>query len=146
GTVNNNIQSGQAFVIQSAGAGGTLTFKESDKAAGSKMLFRPQGIVGSEQSELRTSLYGVNPNGSTFLADGTLIQFKDTYTNALDGMDARKMGNTGEKLGIQTGGKLQTIERRHTLIQQDTIFLDLSGVRAQGYRFEFIASNLNPGL
>src|SRR6185312_6759185 len=34
GSSNNYIQSGQAFVIQGVGSGGTLTFKEDDKAAG----------------------------------------------------------------------------------------------------------------
>src|SRR4029078_3413955 len=56
------------------------------------------------------------------------------------------MGNTSENLAIKTAGRLLAIERRHSIVQQDTIFLNLSGVRAQAYRFEFLAANLNPGL
>ena len=56
------------------------------------------------------------------------------------------MGNTAENLAIKTAGKLLAIESRHTITQQDTIFLNLTGVRVQAYRFEFIASNLNTGL
>ena len=51
-----------------------------------------------------------------------------------------------ENLSIRTAGKLLAIERRHTITQQDTIFLNLAEVRVQAYRFEFIASNLNTGL
>ena len=147
GTINNNIQSGQAFIIQALPAlGGNLSFAESAKANGSKLLFRPQAPVEEKQAQLRTNLYGITATGSTFITDGTLIQYKDTYSDSIDGLDACKMGNTAENLAIKTAGKLLAIERRHTITQQDTIFLNLTGVKVQAYRFEFIASNLNPGL
>ena len=95
--------------------------------------------------KLRTNLYGINASG-TYLADGTLIQYNDTYSNSIDGLDARKMANTGENLAIKTAGKLLVIERRQTITQQDTIFLNLTGVKVQAYQFQFIADNLNPGL
>ena len=98
------------------------------------------------QGALRTSLNVVNADGSTALVDGVLNNFDDSYSNAVDGLDARKSFNTGENLSIRTGGKLLVIERKHTITQQDTIFLNLTGVRVQQYQFQFDADNLNTGI
>ena len=38
------------------------------------------------------------------------------------------------------------IERKHTITQNDTIFLNLTGVRVQQYRFVFNAENLDPRM
>ena len=86
---------------------------------------------------LRTGLYSINTDGSTALVDGVLNNFDDSYSNAIDGLDARKSFNTGENLSIRTGGQLLVIERKHTITQQDTIFLNLTGVRVQQYQFQF---------
>ncbi len=52
-------------------------------------------------------------------------------------------GNTAENLSIKTGGKLLAIERRHTVTDNDTIFLNLTGERVQNYQFHFDAQNMN---
>ena len=135
GTTNNNIQSGQGFIIQALPAlNGTVSFTEGAKVSGSKLLLRPQAPSEVKQAQLRINLYGVNST-STYLADGTLIQYSDNYSNSIDGMDARKMTNTGENLATKTAGKILAIERRHTITEEDTIFLNLTGVRVQAYRF-----------
>ena len=61
---------------------------------------------------------------------------------AIDKMDARKMTNTSENLSIKSGGKDLVVERRQPVVQSDTVFYDLTGVRVQPYRFEFIANGL----
>jgi hypothetical protein len=142
--VNNNIQSGQAFLVQSAaGTGGSMVFNEPSKTSGSSMaIFTPQGITTSP-GQLRTNLYRVNTDGSTSLADGTLIQYNDLYSNNIDGMDARKFFNSTENLYIRSGGKDLIIERRQPIIVTDTIFYRLTNVRVQNYRFEFLAQALS---
>jgi hypothetical protein len=144
---HNFIESGQAFLVQTSSApAGAVSFKESDKAAGSNpLLLRPQSPSSGKQAQLRTSLYVLNASGAS-LADGTLIQYNDTYSNYIDGLDAGKMRNTGENLGIKTTGALLSIERRHTITQRDTIFLNLTGMRVQQYQFQFNADNINSGL
>ena len=107
------------------------------------MVFRPNF---APEQQLQSNLYTVNADGSTFLADGALNIFGDNYSNEVDGMDARKLTNFGENLSIRTGGKLLAIERRHTITRQDTIFLNLTGVRVQQYQFQFDADNLNTGI
>ena len=108
------------------------------------MVFRPDFASGQQ---LRSNLYGVNAEGNSILTDGTLTLFGDTYSNEVDGMDAKKLTNFSENLSVKTGNKLLAIERRHTITRQDTIFLDLSGLKTQQYRFDFIANKLDqPGL
>ena len=141
-TVNNFIQSGQAFFVQSTGAGGSFRFTEAAKAPGSKnVFFRPQGTSG-RNSQLRTNLYALKDDGSKILADGTLQQFSDDYSNDIDGLDGRKLFNSSENLSIRVAGKDLIVERKRMLDESDTIFYNLTGMRAQNYRFEFTATDL----
>ena len=78
--------------------------------------------------------------------DGVLSKFDDSYSNAIDEMDARKSMNSAENLAIKTAGKLLVVESRHTITEQDTIFLNLTGERNQPYRFHFDAENLDPSV
>ena len=52
------------------------------------------------QQQLRSNLFAVNADSSTFLADGVLNIFGDTYSNEVDGMDAKKLANFGENLWL----------------------------------------------
>ena len=129
--VNNYIQSGQAFLVQTVptgGSTGTVTFDESAKAGGSSnVLFTTPSPVTSTVQLLHTSLYQLNTDGSEVPVDGAVERFNDSYSNAIDGMDARKSMNSAENLSIKTAGKLLVVESRHTITQQDTIFFNLTG-------------------
>ena len=146
GSVNNFIQSGQAFFMQATGSGGNVSFTESAKGNSNILITAPNG-VSAPQKTFRTSLYTLNSDGTAgSIVDGILNSFDDAYSNAVDGLDARKSFNTGENLSIKSGGKLLVIERKRTIKQNDTIFLNLTGVRVQQYRFTFNAENLDPRL
>ncbi len=54
--------------------------------------------------QLRTTLYGVNTNGSTFIADGFLVNHDDSYSTGIDDLDAIKSVNSNENLSIKAGG------------------------------------------
>ncbi|MEO7314637.1 MAG: T9SS type A sorting domain-containing protein, partial [Ginsengibacter sp.] len=71
-----------------------------------------------------------------------LIQYKKDYSNAIDGLDARKMTNTSENLAIKSGGKDLVVERRTSILETDTIFYKLTTVKVQKYRYEYIANDL----
>jgi len=58
-------------------------------------------------------------------------------------MDAIKFANTSEKLSIKTANKLLVIERRQTIINQDTVFLNIANMKVQKYRFEFAAAQMS---
>ncbi|MBA3830261.1 MAG: Ig-like domain-containing protein, partial [Taibaiella sp.] len=149
GVAHNYIESGQAFFVSaffpSPNPGGQVTFNESNKINGSDIsLLRPQRAPGLGLLQLRTNVYTVN-NGTGSLIDGTLIQYNSTYSNALDGMDARKLANIAENLSIKSGGKDIAIERRQPIVETDTVFYSLKNSKIQTYRFEFIADNLDTG-
>ncbi|MEP6948564.1 MAG: T9SS type A sorting domain-containing protein [Ginsengibacter sp.] len=145
GTVNNYLQSGQAFLIQARRfSDGSLIFKEGAKTSGSGQVSL---VAGLPQPQLRTSLYGVKADNSAYMIDGTLINYEDGYSNSVDDMDAIKSINTSENLSIKTANTLLVIERRQGIVQQDTIFLNLANTKVQKYRFGFIADQLGrPGL
>jgi len=145
-TPTNYIQSGQAFLAQTAtgGTSGTVTFDESAKAGGNSALFTTPNPVAQPIQIFNTTLSQVSVTGTTNVVDGALAVFSDSYSNAIDGRDGRKSVNSAENLGILTGGKLLAVDSRATINSNDTIFFSLSGVSARSYRLHFDAENLNP--
>lgn len=137
-----HIQSGQAFMVQTAPTlSGSIQFTENAKVSGSRMVMR--GQRGDNRiSQLRANLYGLDKNDSATISDGILLQFAEDLSNEIDGKDARKMSNTSENLSIISNGIHLAVERRQPLQSIDTIFLNLSGVRVQDYRFELKATGM----
>jgi len=137
-TPHNYIESGQAFFV--ASDDGTITIKESSKAAGSGSL-----VFRSMQAEpsLRTNLYLVDSNGNAALADGVLNSFSEKFNNAVDGKDCRKMMNFSENLGIKNGDQILAVEKRHTISKEDTIFLNMTKMKAKSYQFQIAGENFN---
>jgi hypothetical protein len=166
GSISNYIASGQAFFVQGDTGGGSVTLKEGAKTTGSGVVSIAQGIQNQSKQfaaqamggvvstpqgmplpQLRVTLYGVNADNSTYVADGLLINYDDSYSNTVDDMDAIKSVNTSENLSVKTAGKLLVVERRQPITDKDTIFLNLTGVKVQKYRFEFTADQVyQPGL
>jgi hypothetical protein len=144
GKVNNNIESGQAFFVQTSGATSPkINFDETVKATtSSSAIFRETGIRPAKVARLRTNLYAIDSKGG-YLADGTLQEFSDEFKAAIDGNDARKITNGGENLSIVSGGRNLIIERSKTPTENDTLFFRISGVAKQKFRFEFIAKGMS---
>jgi len=145
GQTKNNIESGQAFFVQTTGAPGSMIFNETSKSSGfNNNVFRHgNNLIPS----IRTNLYSVKGNGSKIINDGTFIQFDHQFSNKVDGMDARKLINAGLNLSIKTGNKQLIVERRDLPGKQDTVFMNLTGAAAQTYQFELVAKNwANTGL
>jgi hypothetical protein len=144
GLPNNDVQSGQAFFIQTAGgAGGQVVFNETSKSgSSSNLIFTPAGIL-TGFAQFRTNLYGVRGNGTASLVDGTLNQYSDSYSNDINGGDARKLFNASDNLFIRSGGKDIIVEQRHTVNREDTIFFRFTTPTYAKYRFEFIAQSMS---
>jgi hypothetical protein len=142
GVVNNYVESGRAFFIQSIGGnGGNIIFNETSKKGNSSVISRMQTPRG-KIAQLRTNLYGMNGSG-TYLADGTLHEFSDTFNTSIDGNDARKLFNSAENLVISSQKKSLIIERTKTPTEKDTLFFNLTGVAKQKYRFEFVSKGMS---
>ena len=136
------IQSGQAFFVEASNTAGTVYFTEDAKVAGSRIVMRPEGNPGRER-QLRTNLFGLNADGTAFITDAVISRYDESFSNELDGEDARKIDNTSENLSIVAGNERLVIEGRKEIAESDTIFLSLTGVRVQNYRFEITASGLD---
>jgi hypothetical protein len=106
---------------------------------GSYLVTRPAGT----ESRFKTNLYLTDSSGR-HLYDGTVAEFDGSYSNEVNEHDAEKMTNFGENLGIKLGDKLLSVERRSYLQESDTIFYNLSQVRAKTYQFEFVAEHIDP--
>lgn len=92
--------------------------------------------------QLRTNLYIVAPDKSTVLMDGTLTQYDSSYSNEMDGKDARKMSNFSENWGMLRGNTVYVVERRHSMTDNDSIFFKMWNMRIITYQIELIAANL----
>jgi len=97
---------------------------------------------------IRSNLYIAATDGSTTLADGDLTQYDPTFSNNVDGMDARKMSNFSENIGMIRGTTTLVIERRHTIESNDTIFYKIWNLsQARKYQLQFDPANMvQPGL
>jgi Secretion system C-terminal sorting domain len=97
-------------------------------------------------ASFRTNLYAPAPDGSSALMDGTLTQYDTSYSNNVDGMDARKLSNPSEDLGMLRNNTVLIIERRHTIQGADSIFFKMWNMRPVTYKLDLVAYNLNvPG-
>lgn len=142
GTVYNEIQNGQAFMVYSTGTSGTVSLEENDKSNGQVSVSRgADDRLGIRQ--LRTLLYAVNANGITSLIDGVLNQYGNDYSNDIDAQDAVKSVNLSENLSVKRDNKTLVVERRQELTEADTIQYNLAGTRVQQYKFQFIPGNLS---
>ena len=135
------IESGQAFFVSTVGAagGGTVSFAEIAKVSGSRLFARPQPSVRVKR--ISNLLYIVS-NGNHVLIDGVVNQFDRTFSNQVDMLDAVKLANTGESLGISRDGKLLAVERSGIIRDQDTIHYNLGQLRVMEYQFELIPENI----
>ena len=144
-TQGNYIQSSQAFFVQVENTGAaTLTFKETDKSSNyNASLFRPARPLVAMQS-LRITLLQTNANNNTLLVDGTLVQFDDQFEDKVDIEDALKFTNITENLSLLRHKQFLAIERRPTIKDNDTIFLQLTRTTQRSYRFAIEPTNIDP--
>lgn len=138
-SIQNTIQSGQAFFVSAGAGGGTLIFNELAKTTGGKLFTRPGLTVPVKR--LNNCLFIVSGNTRT-LMDGVVAEFDRTYSNNLDRLDAIKLLNGNENLGIMSGGKLLAVERRANIQNRDTIYYNFSQSRMAHYQFEFTPENI----
>ena len=145
GTIRNFIESGEAVFVQSNAGAGIVTVKESDKVAGSAAVSRSstESRAGVTAPTLEINMYSRDVDNSTYLADGILMNFDDSYSNAIDNMDVRKISNTADNLAIKNGNFILVVERRPNIIITDTIKMNLANTHNGPYRFEIDPSVLN---
>jgi hypothetical protein len=143
GVIRNYIESGEAIFIQNndiaGGLGGSIIIAEKDKTTGSANVSRPGVTIPTLEINLHTN----DVSGSDFVADGVVINFNNTFNNAIDNNDVRKIFNVADNLAIKSNNNMLIVERRKNPVVTDTIFLNLTGTRVANYSFEIDPSVLN---
>jgi hypothetical protein len=138
---NNYVESGSGFIAKTIGAtatsGVSVTFKESDKIDSNFLVTRTAPL-----KSFRTNLYEVQ-NGQTYLVDGVLNLFDDSYSNEIDAYDATKFTNPGENISVSHYNQNISIERRHDLQNNDTIQYSVSRLKVMSYKFDFIPERMD---
>ncbi len=135
----NTIESGQAFFVKATAAGGTIQFEEKNKQTGSRMVFR---APAENSAMLRATLYSVTADSTTLL-DAAMVDFDSAYSNSVDADDIAKFTNGSENVSIKNGASLLMADRRNGLTAQDTIRLNLTGVRVQSYKWSISMEYMN---
>ena len=141
GTVNNFVQSGQAFLVQNTGAA-TLIINESSKASSStSTVFRPMpdNITG----RISTIMYGFETDSSTTVLDGGLVMYRSEYDDNLDLDDVKKLNNTNsENFGLNKSGTIYEIEKKQTINETDTIHYSMRNLKARKYQLVVELKNI----
>jgi len=102
-------------------------------------------LAGKES--IRTTLYLLNANNTTVLADGVYTEYNDLYHDSVLLEDAYKFTNINENLGIVRYGAVLSVERRPIITKSDTLFFKLWKTTKRNYQFEFTTTNLDhPGM
>jgi Secretion system C-terminal sorting domain len=137
GQIRDSIQSGEAVFIQSTTLG-SVVIKEADKVNGSRLVSRAGSSerLGETKPTLEINLYTKNTDGSNLLADGVMLNFDNSFSNAVDNLDVRKINNTYDNMAVKTNANTLVVERRMLPTIADTIFLNLSSTRVAAYRFD----------
>jgi hypothetical protein len=140
--VSQYIPSGEAVLVESADGinPGNLVIHESDKTtSGSDGLFGRNAI---QQQKINIHLLGDDTEGTPALLDAALVTYQDQGKNTVDHEDAKKMNGDNENISLQREGKILAIERRKTISQNDTLFLQLNQLKAKEYKMEIVSENL----
>jgi hypothetical protein len=110
--------------------------------------FPQAGPPAGAPQYIKSLLNQVNSDGTTVLLDGDLTQYSPSYSDSVNGQDARKMDNPGENIGMQRGNTMLAIERRQVIAGADSIFYRIWNLsQNSNYQLQLITTNLNqPGL
>ncbi|MFT3680741.1 MAG: Ig-like domain-containing protein [Ferruginibacter sp.] len=153
-SVNNTVQSSQAFLVQNAGAG-TVSFNENAKVTTSTSTVfkpgKPHERPNYPAIGLLSTLLSYENNDSTHsttLVDGGLCLYNDNFADDVDLDDIKKLSNlSSENFGIDGKGGWLQIERRKMIRETDTVLYRVRNYRLRSYQLAITGKNINtPGL
>lgn len=140
--VDNNIQSGQAFFVQSTGSDPSLTFREVHKSVVHRVVFR----VPDKTPHLSLQLLLPGQETTNAAADGLAAYFGDEYSSSLAGEDSYKLTNLDENIAIARNGSLLSIEGRKPITVNDTLPLKTWQLLAKNYLFKSVLTNFEANV
>jgi hypothetical protein len=131
--VNQYIQSGQAFFVQTTSSDPSLTFNESNKTSVNKNVFRTSSTSSLSIQLLLDTTEIVNKT-----ADGVTLMFDSSYSRKIEAEDAIKFQNQDENMSIVNSQTLLSIEGRPRVSSEDSIQLHFSQLRQKSYYLKFL--------
>lgn len=91
--------------------------------------------------ELVYSSLSLKDSFSSTLMDGAMVLYNPTYSNAVDFNDALKISTSSENTSFKRNNILLAVERRKTITENDTLFLNISGMRIHKYQWRVVLNN-----
>lgn len=147
--INELIQSGQGFLVQSKGVAGNIVIRESDKSATpATNVFRVADntskpiVTDNTSAGLRINLQ-TTVSDTTQLLDEAYSSYNNNFSNNVDDMDVLKVTNPEENLGIVTQEQTMMVDRRKYVNASDVIQLKLWNTSECNYLLQFNPVNLN---
>ncbi len=139
------IQPGQGFFVQTTASSPSLSIREQDKVAENNngAFFTGPATPRNTLSLLAINLLYDN-GGTAVLADGVVTAFDDDFSNAPGQEDAAKMASTAECLAIRNGTDSLSIDARQQPQENDTIHLRLARLTKPAYKFQIFGHDMDP--
>ncbi|GEO10324.1 immunoglobulin domain-containing protein [Segetibacter aerophilus] len=140
--LNENIQSGQAFFVQSTSTTPSITFNETNKSYNNTAIFRGANTM----TKLSVQLLLDGEVGNHIVADGFVAVFGSKFSNRVSEEDSYKFTNLDENIAIDRNGVVLSIEGRPDIIDNDTIPIKIWQFRQKDYFFKFDANDFNSSV
>jgi hypothetical protein len=120
-----------------------VSMAQSSTIAGITVPVSP--LIAPQQ--FTANLVAVNDAGNVTV-DGNIAILDNTFFNEVDASDGVKtLHNPGENFDLIREGIELVLEQRKVVIKTDTLFYQMSNLKAQNYLLEFYPINMNlPGL
>lgn len=145
-SVMNSLQSGQAIFLPQGGAGGSVTFQESDKTTSTLNVLRNT----NDATPANSIVIRLNQNdgaGNIIEKDLAYAGFDNSYSNNyISGEDVLKPGNFNENLSLMSGNQYVSFEGRKQPQLNDTLHLQTWKLTNTSYTLEVETNGLNNGL
>jgi hypothetical protein len=143
GSIVDTLESGQGFFVRAKVSNGTVIFKEDAKTIGARTFSRG---AGTAQAEVIFALLNIVDPSVNTLVDGAMAAYDNSYSSNVDFDDALKLTNTSENVSFKRSNILLAIERRSDVMVDDTLHLNMTGLRIKKYQWDVnIANMTNPG-
>lgn len=134
--IDDNIQPGQAFFVQTAGASPSLVINEAYKTSQFTNVWRSTSTL----PKLNITLSSAVTNAPL---DGVVAVFDNQFPAGLGAEDSYKFTNLDESVGIFSNNKTLSIEGRPVAMVNDSVPLRISQYRLNNYYLEVNGINFD---
>lgn len=142
---NTLIQSGQAFLVRSNSSAGSISFNETDKISGSRLVSRENQNNAIIPPSIRSTISFLDTDGRYKISDGNLVKFEDAYSDDASD-DALKYFNVGDNFSVFRNGNSLAIEKRKPVQLNDTIYYKMLVSKIGRYNLKIDVSNWTNSL